>query len=109
MEEIKEHFSEEWQDEVFRVIIEYQGNPIGYGQIYKMYDELYDESDFVFFAVDYINDVEELETLLDSSNQTLVLKVLTTLKEKQVLNNSHKEQALSHITSEDIKQIVEVL
>ena len=40
-EEIKKHFSEEWEDEVIRVIIEYQGTPIGYGQIYKMYDELY--------------------------------------------------------------------
>ncbi len=74
-----------------------------------LYDELYDESDFVFFAVDYINDIEELETLLDSSNQTLLLKVLTTLKEKQALTQAHKEQALSHITSEDIKRIVQVL
>lgn len=43
LKDIKEHFSEEWEDEVLRVIIEYQGNPIGYGQIYKMYDELYDD------------------------------------------------------------------
>ena len=43
LEDIKEHFSEEWEDEVFRVIIEYQNKPIGYGQIYKMYDELYDD------------------------------------------------------------------
>ena len=43
LEEIKKHFSEEWGDEVFRVIIEYQGVSIGYGQIYKMYDELYVE------------------------------------------------------------------
>ena len=42
-----------------------------------LYDELYEESDFVFFAVDYTDSVEELETLLDSSNQTLILKVLT--------------------------------
>ena len=74
-----------------------------------LYDELYEDSDFVFFAVDYINDIEELETLLDSSNQTLLLKVLSTLKEKQALTAEHKEQALGHITSEDIKQIVEVL
>ena len=74
-----------------------------------LYDELFDESDFVFFAVDYVDDVEELETLLDSSNQTLVLKVLTKLKEKQVLNKSHKDLALNHITSENIKQIVAVL
>jgi hypothetical protein len=38
-----------------------------------------------------------------------LLKVLTTLKEKQALTQAHKEQALSHITSEDIKRIVEVL
>ncbi len=43
LEDIKKHFSEKWEDEVFRVIIEYQGKPIGYGQIYKMYDELYDD------------------------------------------------------------------
>lgn len=74
-----------------------------------LYDELYEESDFVFYAVDYINDVEELETLLDSSNQTLLLKVLTTLKEKNALNTKHKEQALNHIQNNDIRQIVEVL
>ena len=43
LEEIKKHFSEKWKDEVFRVVIEYQNKPIGYGQIYKMYDELYDD------------------------------------------------------------------
>ncbi len=74
-----------------------------------LYDELYDESDFVFFAVDYVNDIEELETLLDSENQTLLLKVLTTLKEKQALKAEHKQQALNHITSENIRQIAEVL
>ena len=46
LDEIKKHFSEEWEDEVFRVIINYQGKPIGYGQIYKMYDELYDEYNY---------------------------------------------------------------
>lgn len=74
-----------------------------------LYDELYDESEFVFFAVDCVNDIEELETLLDSKNQTLVLKVLSTLKEKQVLTQAHKEIALKNITSDDIRQIAEVL
>ena len=74
-----------------------------------LYDELYDESDFVFFAADCVNDVEELETLLDSKNQTLILKVLTILKEKQALTPEHKEIALKNITSEDIRQVAEVL
>ena len=43
-------------------------------------------------AVDYINDTEELETLLDSTNQTLLLKVLTTLKEKQLLKQQKQKQ-----------------
>ncbi len=43
IESIKEHFTEAWEDEVIRVIIEYQNKPVGYGQIYKMYDELYDD------------------------------------------------------------------
>lgn len=41
LETIKEHYTEPWEDEVIRVIIEYKGKPVGYGQIYKMYDELY--------------------------------------------------------------------
>ena len=74
-----------------------------------LYDELFDESDFVFFALDYVDDIEELETLLDSSNQTLILKVLTLLKEKQALTQKHKDKALNYIESADIKQIIEVL
>lgn len=42
-ESIREHYTKAWEDEVIRVIIEYQNKPVGYGQIYKMYDELYDE------------------------------------------------------------------
>ena len=74
-----------------------------------LYDELYDESDFVFFAIDYVDELEELETLLDSSNQTLILKVLTLLKEKQQLTSAHKELALSNITSQDIRMVAEAL
>ena len=43
LETLKEHYTEPWEDEVIRVIIEYNGPPSGYGQIYKMYDELYDD------------------------------------------------------------------
>lgn len=73
------------------------------------YDELYDESDFVFFALDFVENVEELETLLDSENQTLILKVLTVLKEKGLLKENHKNTALEKVVSEDIKQIISVI
>ena len=74
-----------------------------------LYDELYDESDFVFYALDYVNEVQELETLLDSKNQTLVLKVLTQLKDKGLLKQEQKDIALANITSLEIKEIVNVL
>ena len=74
-----------------------------------LYEELFEESNFVFFAVDYVDSIEELETLLDSKNQTLVLKVLTLLKSKQALTENHKTIAMNNITSNNIKQIVNVL
>lgn len=73
------------------------------------YEELFDESDFVFFAIEYVDDIEELESLLDSSNQTLVLKVLTILKDRGQLTEQHKVLALNSITSDDIKRIIEAL
>lgn len=74
-----------------------------------LYDELYEESDFVFFALDFVDEIEELETLLDSKNQTLVLKVLTILKEKNALEDTHKKTALDVVTSEDLKLVVKSL
>ena len=74
-----------------------------------LYDELYEESDFVFFALEYADEIGELEELLDSKNQTLVLKVLTILKEKGALTEAHKKTALGIVTSEDIKQIINSL
>lgn len=70
-----------------------------------LYEELYDESDFVLFAVDFVDETEELETLLESENQTLVLKVLTKLKELGALNDEHKETALKHLSNQDIKDV----
>ena len=74
-----------------------------------LYDELFEGSDFVFFALDYVNEIEELEVLLDSQNPTLVLKVLTILKEKGSLTESAKEEALKHIQAPEIREIIEVL
>ena len=74
-----------------------------------LYEELYDESDFVFFAIDFVDEIAELEALLESKNQTLILKILTLMKEKGILTPKHKESALQNITNQDIKRIVEVM
>lgn len=73
------------------------------------YDELYEESDFVFFALDFVNEIDELDELIDSNNETLILKVLTLLKEKNALNQDLKNKAMFKISNVDIKNIVEVL
>ncbi len=74
-----------------------------------LYDELYEGSDFVFFALDFVDEVCELEALLDCENQTLVLKVLTILKEKGFLIPQHKELALNCVTCESIKSVIDAL
>ena len=73
------------------------------------YDELYEGSDFVFFALDFVSEEAELEALLDSENQTLILKVLTILKDKGYLKHTHKENVLENITNAEIKNIIQVL
>ena len=74
-----------------------------------LYEELYDGSDFVLFAVDFVDEIGELETLLDSTNPTLILKVLTLLKEKEALTDSHKELALNNVVNDGIKEVIKVL
>ena len=74
-----------------------------------LYDELFDESNFVFFAVDYVDEIEELETLLDSRNPTLILKVLSKLKELNALKNEHKQQAMNIIDDETLRACVSAL
>ena len=73
------------------------------------YDELYEESDFVFFALDFVNEIGELEALLDSNNETLLLKTLTILKNKDSLKQDHKNLVLPSITCENIRNVIEVL
>ena len=71
-----------------------------------LYDELFDESDFVFFAVDYVDEIEELEALLDSSNPTLILKVLSKLKEQKALKAEHKQLAIDSIEDETLRACI---
>lgn len=74
-----------------------------------LYDELYDESEFVFFAVDFVDEAEELEALLDTKNPTLILKVLLKLKDKQMLTQSNKDIASKNIGENELKQYIEAL
>jgi RimJ/RimL family protein N-acetyltransferase len=54
---LREHYEEPFEGEGFRVIVEYEGIPIGYGQVYRVCGELYDEYEYapsedVVYAMD---------------------------------------------------------
>ena len=40
---LREHYEESFEDEGFRVILEYRGIPVGYGQIYRLSGEMFGE------------------------------------------------------------------
>lgn len=82
LEMIKQEFSEKWKDEVFRVIIEYDNIPIGYGQIYKLYDEIYEtykyeKTDGIVYGVDqFIGEPKYWNKGIGSTYLKLVFKYL---------------------------------
>lgn len=61
-ETLREHYSEVWDTVYYRVIFEYGGGAVGYGQIYKLYGELYEEyrypqtGEIVFAADQFIGE-----------------------------------------------------
>lgn len=63
-ETLREHYSEAWDTVYYRVIFEYKGTAVGYGQIYRLYDELYEEycypqtGETVFAADQFIGEPE---------------------------------------------------
>lgn len=71
--------------------------------------ELDETSDFVEFALDMTTDTNAIRKLINSKNQTIILKSLEVLKSLNNLSEEDKIFALKHITNESIKSIVEAL
>ncbi len=61
---LRQHYSEVWDTVYYKVIFEYEGGAVGYGQIYKLYGELYEEYRYpqtgenVFAADQFIGEPE---------------------------------------------------
>ena len=98
LESIKEHYTKKWQDEVIRVIIEYNNIPIGYGQIYKMYAELYEDynypkTDYIVYGMDqFIGEPEYWNKGIGTQYMKMILEFLR--KEKKadaVVLDPHKD------------------
>lgn len=71
--------------------------------------ELNTESDFVLSAIELIKNTELLKQLLETNNQTVILKTLETLKLSANLTTQDKEIALKNVSSEEIKSIIQAL
>lgn len=69
-------------------------------------EELNENSDFVISAIELIKNPELLKPLLETKNQTVILKTLETLKNFNCLEQQDKDLALKNISNEDIKAII---
>ena len=70
-----------------------------------VFEELYEESAFVFFAMDLIKDKDSLAELLEGQNQTVILKAMSILKNLGHLSSDYKSIGLNNISDENIKQV----
>lgn len=70
-----------------------------------LYEELYEESDFIFFVLDIVRDEDSLVSLLNGDNQTVIIKVMELLKAQGLLKEEYKKLALSKIEDENLKVV----
>ena len=70
-----------------------------------LYEELYEESDFIYFVMELVRDEEAIASLLSGENQTVILKAMTLLKSMGSLTPEYKATGLANITDENIKSV----
>ena len=74
-----------------------------------LYEELYEESDFIFFVLEIIRDEESLVSLLSGDNQTVIIRVMELLKAQGLLKEEYKQLAVSKIIDENLKVVANAL
>jgi hypothetical protein len=72
-------------------------------------EEAFEESLFIEFVVKSVTDEETLTSLLEGSNQTIILSALEALKANGVLKECYKTKALSVVSNDNIRAIIEAL
>ena len=70
-----------------------------------LYEELYEESDFIYFAMELIRDEDAIASLLSGKNQTVILKAMTLLKSMGCLTSEKKQLGLDNITEDSIRSV----
>ena len=94
---LKSHYSEVWDTIYYRVILEYKGNAIGYGQMYKIYGEMYEEYHYpqngetVFATDQFIGEPEYWSKGIGTKYMQTVISLLKTQQSADaVLVDPHK-------------------
>lgn len=73
-------------------------------------EEITEISPFVFTAIDLTNSTDKIRLLLhNTSNQTLILKSIEALKQRNNLTPQDKETALKIVTDDNIKNIINAI
>lgn len=73
--------------------------------ISPLYEELYEDSDFIYFVMELVRDEDAIASLLSGENQTVILKAMTLLKTMGSLTSEFKETGLANITDENIRSV----
>ena len=73
-------------------------------------EEISENSPFVFTAIDLTTSTDKIRNLLfNATNQTLVLKAIEALKERNNLTQNDKISALKLVTDSNIKNIINAI
>lgn len=75
----------------------------------QIYEELKEDSLFVYTALDFATDLYAIRELLKSNNQTLILKTAEVLKKLNNLDENTRTVALLKVTDTNIKSIIRAL
>ena len=75
----------------------------------EILEEAFEDSLFIDFVVKSLKDEETLVSLLDGTNQTVILSALETLKTLGLLKSEYKANALSAVSNENVRAVIEAL
>lgn len=103
------------KEEVYAIkdLLNSQSNEFWQAQKKHFQDEINPESAFIFFALELVQELEltesleRLKLLLNSSNQTLILKTVEVIKTLKKLDEINKDKILEKISDENIKLIIQ--
>ena len=82
-------------------------NSADLGSLYGLIDEeLKENSEFVFTALEFTENEDSVRNLLTSSNSAIVIKALEVLKQFESLTQGDKNTALTSVSDENIKNVI---